>query len=436
LFTKSTLTRIGRIGCRPTFPPAPQRLRTMVRSTTPVSPAVVHDARDLAITEFRGRFGRDCAAVARAPGRVNLLGEHVDYNDGYVLPAAIDRATYVAFAPAQSQRTTIWAADFGESATFDTQTINDRMGIDGRPLPSWARYPAGVAWALEGAGRRVAALDAVVASEVPRGAGLSSSASVELAFGVAWQLAGSWSMPPMQLALVCQRAENRYVGVNCGIMDQATSACGEDGRLLFLDCRSLKYRTVALPHAVVVVIADSGVKHALTASGYNDRRAACEEAVRLLGMHLPGIKALRDVDPREFNRFSTGLPREVENRARHVVEEIQRTRLAPHLLERGDMHAFGALMNASHASLRDLYEVSCAELDALVEIAQSLEGCYGARLTGAGFGGCTVNLVEAASVQDFVHDLGAKYEAKAQHHAEIYVCSPSAGASATALGSS
>jgi galactokinase len=404
----------------------------MVQSSASARSDAARDVEVRVITRFREKFGHACLAVARAPGRVNLLGEHVDYNDGYVLPAAIDRATYVAFAPASTDRSVVWALDFDELAAFDLNALEQRRGSDGLPLPVWARYPAGVAWALRGDGHPVAGLEAVISSEVPRGAGLSSSASVELAFAAAWQSAGNWSLSPMQLALLCQRAENRYVGVNCGIMDQATSACGEEGRLLLLDCRTLEYRTLALPHDVVVVVADSGVRHSLSASAYNDRRAACEEAVRLLSVDVPGIKALRDVDVPTFNRLSAGLPTEVEMRARHVVEEIDRTRRAVAMLEGGEVRGFGALMNACHASLRDLYDVSCPELDALAEIAQSLDGCYGARLTGAGFGGCTVNLVDAMRAEGFARKLGAAYEARTQRHAEIYVCSLSAGASIAA----
>jgi galactokinase len=400
----------------------------MVRSPSAVRSYPACEVEERAIVGFREKFGHDCTRVARAPGRVNLLGEHVDYNDGFVLPAAIDRASYVAFAPAPTERTTVWALDFDEPASFDMGTLEARRGADRLPLPAWARYPAGVAWALQVAGLPAVGLQAAIASSVPRGAGLSSSASVELAFAASWQSAGRWSLSPMELALLCQRAENKYVGVNCGIMDQATSACGEEGRLLLLDCRTLEYRTLALPSHVVLVVADSGVRHALTASAYNDRRAACEEAVRLLSTDLPEIKALRDVHVEDFNRLSGGLPAEVAMRARHVVEEIDRTYRAAAILEAGDVRGFGGLMNACHASLRDLYEVSCPELDTLAETAQSLDGCYGARLTGAGFGGCTVNLVEATEASEFARELGAAYEIRMQRHADIYVCSPSAGA--------
>ncbi len=373
---------------------------------------------------FGERFGHPPAGVARAPGRVNLLGEHVDYNDGWVLPVAIDRATYVAFGPADADSCEVSAADFGQQARFSfADSMARRMDI-----PEWARYPAGVAWSLGAKGLKIEGLQAVIASQVPRGAGLSSSASVELAFAVAWQSLGGWRLKPMDMALTCQRAENEFVGVKCGIMDQATSACGEAGRLLVLDCRSLTYQTLALPAEAAIIIADTGVRHSLSTSAYNSRRAACEEAVARLKGNLPGITALRDVRLADFNRLSSTLPDEVQRRARHVVEEIERTRQAMDMLGSGDLGAFGRLMNESHASLRDLYEVSCPELDAMAHIAQSLKGCYGARLTGAGFGGCTVNLVERRGAAAFTQDLGRGYAAETGQRAEIYVCSAAAGA--------
>jgi galactokinase len=374
------------------------------------------------------RFSHPPDYVARAPGRVNLLGEHVDYNDGFVLPAAIDRATYIAFGPGSTDRTTVVAADFSEETQFTPDTLPTKQQPDASPLPEWALYPAGVAWALDGAGLSIPAMQASFSSDVPRGSGLSSSASVELAFGVAWSTLGGWTLPPMQLALLGQKAENRYVGVNCGIMDQFASACGEPGRLLLLDCRSLEYRSLPLPENMSIVVADTSVRRKLSSGGYNERRAACEEAVRLLSQYLPGIKALRDVSVEEFNRFNRHLPDLVEKRARHIVEEIERTRKAIPLLEQGRTVEFGRLMNACHVSLRDLYEVSTPELDTMVEIALSLPGCLGARLTGAGFGGCSVNLVERDQAEAFARFLGLEYERRTSLHPEIYICQSSRGA--------
>ena len=377
---------------------------------------------------FMQEFGHTPAHVSRAPGRVNLLGEHVDYNGGFVLPAAIDRATYVAFSPADVDGMSVRALDFDQQAVFSSESLKTHIQVDGSALPGWAAYPAGVAWALCERGQSVHGIQAVFASDVPRGAGLSSSASVELAFAVAWMALGDWTLPPMQLALLCQRAENQYVGVNCGIMDQFASACGRKDRLLLFDCRSLEYRTLELPEGVDIVIADTTVRHSHTTSAYNDRRAACDEAVRLLQQDLPGIQTLRDVSLVDFDRLSAKLQPEIEKRARHVIEEIDRTLRAVMLLESGDLRGFGLAMNACHASLRDLYEVSCPEADAMARIAQSLDGCYGARITGGGFGGCTVNLVARDQTDFFVKTLAAKYESGTALHPEIYVCAASAGA--------
>jgi galactokinase len=386
------------------------------------------EIRQRLIEAFQRRFGEKPTDLARAPGRVNLLGEHVDYNDGFVLPAAIDRATYVAFRGSQTGLSTILALDLQAETSFDPVSVINKQTSGGSDLPDWSRYPAGVMWSLNEAGLDTPGLDAVFTSDVPRGAGLSSSASVELAFAVAWQKLGGWSRSAMDLALLGQRAENKYVGVNCGIMDQFASACGVHDRLLLLDCRSLEWQTLHLPGSAAIVIADTSVRRSLTGSGYNDRRAACEEAVRLLGQVLPGIQALRDVSPQQFDRYADRLPETVEKRARHIVEEIARTNAAVPLLESGNIQEFGKLMNACHVSLRDLYEVSCPELDTMVAIAQRLPGCYGARLTGAGFGGCTANLVERSQAEGFATALAKEYEAKTGLHPEIYICRASDGA--------
>lgn len=294
--------------------------------------------KELVTSTFRQRFGKEPAFVALAPGRVNILGEHVDFNDGFVLPAAIDRATYIAFAPAtaNADRSTLVAADFGEEASFTLESIPTKTNADGGPLAEWAYYPAGVAWALTKAGLAVTALDAVFASNVPQGSGLSSSASIEMAFAVAWQtlsaVEGSalketgWVLPPMQRALLGQKAENKYVGVNCGIMDQFASACGVADKLLLLDCRSLEWQTLPVPEDVAIVIADTSVRRKLTDGEYNKRRQACEDALKILSQRLPNIRALRDVSVDDFNRLSDQLPAVVEKRARHVVEEIERSR--------------------------------------------------------------------------------------------------------------
>ena len=376
---------------------------------------------------FHEVFGSAPAQVVRAPGRVNLLGEHVDYNDGFVLPAAIDRATYIAFSPSDTSISRLVAADFDQEVSFSPQSIPSKTQPDGSPLPEWAHYPAGVMWSLKENGLEARGMEAVYASNVPRGSGLSSSASVEMAFALAWQTLSDWRLPPMQRALLGQKAENQYVGVNSGIMDQFASACGVENKLLLLDCRSLEWKTIPLPPDVSIVIADTTVRRKLTSGEYNKRRAACEEAVRLLKPDLPNIRSLRDVSEEEFNRLADKLPEEISKRARHVVEEIERSKQAEPLLETGNVRRFGELMNQCHVSLRDLYEVSCPELDVMVRVAQSLEGCYGARLTGAGFGGCTVNLVAHEKAEEFAKRLASGYEAHTGLHPEIYITRASNG---------
>lgn len=383
---------------------------------------------DKLTTSFQEMFGDMPAHIARAPGRVNLLGEHVDYNDGFVLPAAIDRATFVAFSPTDAHHSTLWAVDLNQKSTFSSETLPHKLQSDAFPLPEWAHYPAGVMWALQKEKLNTPNIQAVFSSNVPPGSGLSSSASIEMAFMIAWQAVGGWELPAMERALLGQKAENQYVGVNCGIMDQFASACGVENRLLLLDCRSLSWQLVLLPENVSIVIADTTIRRKLTSGEYNLRRSACEEAVRLLQQDLPEIESLRDVNLSDFNRLAAKLPGEIEKRARHVVEEIERTKQAQSLLEAGDVKRFGNLMNECHLSLRDLYEVSCPELNAMVSVAQSIEGCYGARLTGAGFGGCTVNLVAQENIKEFAQDLSKGYETKTGLHPEIYITFASNGA--------
>jgi galactokinase len=387
------------------------------------------DIHQFVTVQYEKRFGTKPTHIARAPGRVNLLGEHVDYNDGFVLPAAINLATWIAFSLSGTDTSTLVALDLEKEETvFNLNSVQTTTESDGKKLSDWAKYPAGMAWALQEKGLTVKGMNAVFSSDVPRGASLSSSASVEMTFGTAWQTLGDWSIPAMQMALIGQRAENKYVGMNCGIMDQFSSACGEKDRLLLLDCRSLEYRTLPLPEHVAIVIADTSVRRTLVTSAYNKRRESCEEAVRLLQQKMPALKSLRDISVVEFNKLSSILPEETRMRAQHVVNEIERTSRAIPLLEAGDVAAFGTLMNECHASLRDLYEVSGPELDLMARLAQPLPGCYGARQTGGGFAGCTVNLVNKEVTEEFSRKLSSMYEAQTCLHPEVYVCQASQGA--------
>lgn len=382
------------------------------------------------VESFEHYFKGKHTVETRAPGRVNLLGEHVDYNQGVVLPAAIDRAVRLAAAPGEGGRVTLRALDMGESAAFNLDEVEKRIDIDGKPLPGWSLYPAGVAWALQEAGLEVGGMQAAFTSDIPIGAGLSSSAAVEVGFASAWQALHGWEVDKLSLAKLCQRAENEYVGVSSGLMDQFASACGEEGHVLCFDTRSLEWTAIEMPPGTAIVIADSGIRRRLSGSAYNDRRAACDRAVELLQKHLPGIKSLRDVSTVELAAYSAYLPTEIEHRAEHVVKEIHRVEQAIIALKRGDAHMFGGFMFASHKSLRDLFEVSLPELDCLVEVARGLPGIYGARLTGAGFGGCTVNLVEEKDAEVFMQGLQDGYKVLTGREAKVYLCRASNGAEA------
>ena len=385
--------------------------------------------REMAISAYKKHFGTDPAFVARAPGRVNLLGEHVDYNDGFVLPAAIDLETYLAFSPAAGDANTIVAADFGEVASYSSYTLREKADVAGKPLKEWAYYPASVAWVLEEAGYAFPTIQGAFSSNIPRGSGLSSSASVLIAFAMAYKQAGNLPVSGMQMAKLGQKAENQYVGVNCGIMDQFASTCGLADQLLLLDCRSLEWKPVPLSDQLAIVVADTSIRRKLTSGEYNNRRESCEAAVRRLRHSYPRINSLRDVSVEQLERSAGELDDLTLMRARHVVYEIERTRKATELLYNNQFAAFGGLMEECHSSLRDLYEVSCPELDLMTRLAKELPGYLGARLTGAGFGGCTVNLVEKAEAQQFARLLGQRYAEASGLQAQIYICHASDGAS-------
>lgn len=386
--------------------------------------------RERAITIFKQQFGRPPRWLARAPGRVNLIGEHTDYNDGFVLPMAIEQAIWVAFTPRDDRQVCLVAADLDNQVSqFSLDSL--LPGGDGTAVTTarWSNYARGIAWALQGRGMNLTGFDGAISGNVPIDAGLSSSAALDVAMALAYQTASGLNISRPDLARLCQYSENEFVGVRCGIMDQFISLLGEAGHALLIDCRDLSYRPAPLPPGVRVVVCNSLVKRGLVDSAYNTRRAECEAGVAAFQAWKPGVKALRDVTEADIEQFAAQLPPNVRERCRHVVSENRRVMEMVAAMQQGDLAWCGRLMAESHDSLRDDYEVSCLELDALVIAARGAPGYVGARLTGAGFGGCTVNLVQAERVADFCAAVAAGYQSVTGRQTEIYVCDPAAGAS-------
>ncbi len=370
---------------------------------------------------FQARFGTS-ASIYRAPGRVNLIGEHTDYNDGFVLPAAIEFYCWAAIAPRGDRKLVIHSENFEETIEKDL----DSLSPPGKK--HWANYPLGVAWALCQAGKPVAGASIYIAGEVPLGAGLSSSAAIEVAVGFALLHDSGQEVERTELAQLCQKAENEFVGARVGIMDQFVSCHGRASHALLLDCRSLEYKYVKLPPDLQLVICNTMVKHELASGEYNARRAECEEGVRLLRGVFPEIRALRDVSLHRLENQRASLSKRVFARCRHVITENARVKSAFEAFGKGNIKALGTLMQDSHRSLRDDYEVSCKELDLMVEIASVQPGLIGARMTGGGFGGCTINLVESGAVNDFKRNVAAEYFSRTGLTPEIFVSPASEGA--------
>ena len=352
---------------------------------------------------------------------MNLIGEHTDYNDGFVLPAAIEFYCWVAAALRADRRLVVHTQNINETVEADL----DSLAPSGKS--HWAKYPLGVAWALERAGKRLNGANVLIAGDVPLGAGLSSSAAIEVATGAALLHESGHAIDRTELAKLCQQAENEFVGARCGIMDQFVSCHGRAGHALLLDCRSLAFELVKMRSGIQLVICDTRVKHELGASEYNSRRAECEEGVHKLRKVLPEIRALRDVSLAQLEAHRSLLSQKVFARCRHVITENARVQDAVNALKRGDVKALGPLMQQSHCSLRDDYEVSCVELDTMVEIAEAQPGLVGCRMTGGGFGGCTINLVEGAAVEAFQQNVAAQYCKRTGKSPEIYVSRASDG---------
>jgi galactokinase len=355
----------------------------------------------------------------QAPGRVNLIGDHTDYNDGFVLPAAIDRQIVVAATPREDSLIHVYALDFDQWDHFDLQKEIRRLSEN-----PWSNYIRGMAWSLLREGCKLRGMDAAIGGDIPIGAGLSSSAAIEVAAGYAMLQLSDSERDREFLALAAQKSENDFVGMRCGIMDQYISCLGQRNHALLIDCRDLGYRAIPLPGGVLIIIVDSGVHRGLVDMEYNARRLECESAAT----HF-GVRALRDVSLKAFKNRAHELAPTACRRARHVITENDRTVSAAEALEVGDLKTLGQLMVASHASLRDDFEVSCPEVNLLVEIALGVKGVYGARITGAGFGGSMVALVQPEAAAELTDAISKRYGPVSGRQANVHVCKASEGVS-------
>ncbi len=370
---------------------------------------------DQLLDAYAARYGSRPAFLVHAPGRVNLIGEHTDYNDGFVLPMAIDRSVWIALSPRSDRLVRVHSLDFDSESVFSLDNLKKGQG--------WPEYLKGMAYELQKDGRVLQGWDGVMGGNVPRGAGLSSSAAVEMATARVFACVSNFGWDVLRVARIGQKTENEWIGVNSGIMDQMACAAAKESHALFLDCRSLEYQHIPLPKDVSVVVMDTSTRRGLVDSSYNDRRVQCEQAARFFG-----VRALRDVSPEEFERKGIRLPVVPRKRARHIITENVRVLGAINAMRTDDVETLGKLLNESHVSLRDDFEVSSKALDQIVECAQMQLGCYGARMTGAGFGGCAVALVKESNVPAFVDAVADCYLKASGLAAQIYVCKASDGA--------
>ncbi len=376
--------------------------------------------RELA-RQFEERFG-NAPRIFRAPGRVNLIGEHTDYNEGFVMPAAVEFSSLVAISPRTDRKLVIESNQFPGDLEFDV----DRLPA--QRTSTWRDYVLGVALVLRQRGSDLRGANLLVHGNVPIGSGLSSSASIEVASALAFISLDSKRFSLPEIAKVCRQAENEYVGARVGIMDQFVSCMGKAGHALLLDCRSLEFQFAHIPVGIELVVCNTMVKHDLATGAYNQRREECEEGVRYFAKADPAIRALRDVSSEMLERIGGDLPPTIRKRCTHVICENQRTLDAARALAEGDLTRMGKLMRESHESLRDLYEVSCRELDAMVDAAQGLPGFIGGRMTGGGFGGCTVNLVREENATDFAAQIAQRYSQATGITPQIYPCHAANGA--------
>jgi galactokinase len=362
--------------------------------------------------------------IFSAPGRVNLIGEHTDYNDGFVMPCAIGMSTRVAISPREDHKLVLRSHEFPDELEFDLDNL-PKHGAG-----AWSDYVLGIAVMFQQVGNVLSGANLLVHGEVPMGAGLSSSAAIEVASALAFLSLNGAKLSLPEVAKLCQRAENVFIGARVGIMDQFVSCQGKAEHALMLDCRSLDFQLIPIPGTVRLVICNTMVKHEHAGGEYNRRREECEVGVKILTKWYPGTRALRDISLQELEKHSKDLPDTIYRRCLHVVQENQRVQDAARLLIDGDLHGVGELMRESHRSLRDLYEVSCRELNVMVEVAEGLPGYYGGRMTGGGFGGSTVNLVNSADAAAFAKQVAKRYQQETGTEPMVYICSAADGAHA------
>jgi galactokinase len=372
---------------------------------------------------FTSMFGAQ-PTIFSAPGRVNLIGEHTDYNEGFVMPSAIGLRTRVAISRRPERKLLIRSQHFPESFEFDLDDLPQQA------TGAWCDYVLGIAVVLQQTGHAPQGANLLVHSEIPIGAGLSSSAAIEVASALALMSLNGTVLPLAEVAKLCQHTENAFIGARVGIMDQFVACLGKAGHALLLDCRSLDFELISIPDTVRMVVCNTMVKHQHASGEYNQRRKECEEGVRILAGWYPGIRALRDISLHQLVQHSQDLPETIYKRCRHVVEENERVRESARCLRAGDLSGFGKLMRESHRSLRDLYEVSCRELDIMVELAEGLPGYHGGRMTGGGFGGCTLNLVEETEAEAFADRISVRYQQAVGIKPDVYICSAAEGAKA------
>lgn len=379
------------------------------------------DLKTRVIAAFEDTFSTSPAFVVRSPGRVNLIGEHTDYNDGFVLPMAINRAIWVAVRPRTDSEVHIKSLDFHDMATFDLESVVHQDA-------GWIEYIKGIAWVLDQEGYKLNGWEGVIAGDVPVGAGLSSSAALELAAARSFAAVSGLPWSPTQMALHAQRAECDWIGMQCGVMDQLISAAGQEGKALLIDCASLEMQPAPLPPGTAIVVMDTATRRQLVDSAYNERRASCESVAAFFG-----LQKLRKLDPAAFEGKFDQLDPVARIRARHVLHENERTLQAVEAMQAADAYTLGQLMNESHQSLRDDFEVSSPALDEMAVLAQAHDACFGARMTGAGFGGCAVALVAADQADAFMGHISTAYASRTELTPSLYLCQATSGTSMTPI---